>query len=284
MKSSKRDYSGIVFNLIGIVVFLAILNGCKAKKITTEKYTKPLAASNIVLGNQENYNSIERVWFKKISGVYTLDGKETKFKANIRLVKDSLIIVSISSNVGIEGLRVIISPDSVLIQNRLKARYYKDRIENLPKGRLQLWSFSLIQDILLINSEGLFSVNFSNPKYKSNDEQNQLCYINEEAELDILKFSNQFIHRETCFDNGTGLVSRGALSYSEWNEDATIYYLQYQNLESVFLPGIIEMESKYRNSTTHLKIELDKIDLNIYFPTRVKISSKYKRVYSADEI
>ena len=57
--------------------------------------------------------------------------------------------------------------------------------------------------------------------------------LNEEADLDIYKVSNQFVHRETCFDKGTGLMSSGALSYSEWNEEISVHYRHYQNLESI---------------------------------------------------
>lgn len=274
------------FQILQISFFVLILSqsGCKAKKITTEEYVKPPKAVVLNPSDNSNYTAIDRVWFKKISGEYIVNESSKKFKANIRLVKDSLIIVSISSNTGIEGLRVVIMPDSVLIQNRIKARYYFDKIDNLPEGRVKLWNFSLIQDILLMNAAGIFSVEQSSPKYTSTEIDNKLCYINSDADLETFKFNDKFVHRETCFDKETGQIKTGAASYSEWREDIFVEYLDYVILSAVYLPGSVEIRSNFRDSITILKVKMDKIDLNNYFPTRVNISSKYKRVFSPDEI
>lgn len=274
------------FHIVQILFFVIILSqsGCKAKKITTEEYIKPPKAAALNPSDNSNYRTIDRVWFKKISGEYIVNESSKKFKANIRLVKDSLIIVSISSNTGIEGLRVIIMPDSVLIQNRIKARYYFDKIDNLPEGRVKLWNFALIQDILLMNAAGLFSVEQSSPKYTSTEIDNKLCYINSDADLETFKFNDRFVHRETCFDKETGQIKTGTASYSEWREDIFVEYLDYVILSAVYLPGSVEIRSNFRDSITILKVKMDKIDLNNYFPTRVNISSKYKRVFSPDEI
>ena len=284
MKRSKI-YHFIVcfFQIVSFVLVLSQL-GCKAKKITTDEYIKPAKPVATSPSDNSNYEAIERVWFKKIAGEYMVNESSTKFKANIRLVKDSLIIVSISSNSGIEGLRVVIKPDSVLIQNRLKARYYFDRISNLPEGRVKLWNFSLIQDILLMNAEGIFSVDQTSPKYESTEIENKLCYLNSDADLETFKFNDKFVHRETCFDTETGLIKSGSASYSEWKEDIFVEYLNYFVFHATYLPGSVEIKSKFRDSVTILKVEMDKIDLNNYFPTRVNISSKYKRVFAPDEI
>jgi len=60
--------------------------------------------------------------------------------------------------------------------------------------------------------------------------------------------------------------------------------LDFVILSAVYLPGSVEIRSNFRDSITILKVEMDKIDLNNNFPTRVNISSKYKRVFSPDEI
>ena len=284
MRNSKKDIYKTKFLQITFFALIIVFSGCKAKKVTSESYIRPDTDKIASPGNQSNYNSIERVWFKKISGTYKCGESEVKFKANIRIVKDSIIILSISSNMGIEGLRVILKPDSVTIQNRLKAKYYSDKIANLPKGRVKLWSFDLIQDILLMNADGIFAVDFNDQKYKPVDKENAICYINDDADIEVLKVNNQFVNRETCFDKGTGLINIGSLDYSEWNENILVKYIEYKRVKDNFLPGNIDLQSKYRDTYTILKMELDKMDINTYFPTKVKISSKYKRVFSPDEI
>ena len=284
VRNSRKEIYKSKFFQIAFFILIIVFSGCKAKKVTTESYIRPDTDKIASPGNQSNYNSIERVWFKKISGTYKSGESEVKFKANIRLVKDSIIIMSISSNMGIEGLRVILRPDSVTIQNRLKTRYYSDKIANLPKGRVKLWSFDLIQDILLMNANGIFAVDFNDKKFKYVDKKNSICYVNDDADIEVLKVNNQFVNRETCFDKGTGLINIGSLDYSEWSENILVQYIEYQKVENTFLPGNIDLQSKYRDTSTILKIELGKITLNTFFPAKVKISSKYKRVFSPDEI
>ena len=135
-----------------------------------------------------------------------------------------------------------------------------------------------------MNAEGIFSVDQTSPKYESTEIENKLCYLNSDADLETFKFNDKFVHRETCFDTETGLIKSGSASYSEWKEDIFVEYLNYFVFNATYLPGSVEIKSKFRDSVTILKVEMDKIDLNNYFPTRVNISSKYKRVFAPDEI
>lgn len=79
------------------------------------------------------------------------DGKKNDFNAVVRLKKDSVLWVSINALLGIEAFRVMITPDSVKVLNKLdkviqlRSVGYLNEITKLP------FSFKELQDIIIGN-------------------------------------------------------------------------------------------------------------------------------------
>jgi hypothetical protein len=134
--------------------FLAIsTSACKSKvKVAGEKYTAkkkdlPSLFENISK-NEFNCNSLTA----KASGALTSEGKTTKFKANIRFIKDSAIWVSISPGVSIEAARLLITQDSVFFMDRIHSQYYKGSFEFISEYFNADVSFKILQGLLLGNT------------------------------------------------------------------------------------------------------------------------------------
>ena len=79
------------------------------------------------------------------------DGKRNDFNAFIRIKKDSVIWVSVNAVLGIEAFRLLITPDSVKVLNKLdkvvqlRSVNYLREITRLPFG------FSELQDVIVGN-------------------------------------------------------------------------------------------------------------------------------------
>ena len=79
------------------------------------------------------------------------DGKKNDFNAVVRLRKDSVLWVSINALLGIEAFRVLITPDSVKVLNKLdrvaqlRSVSYLKEITKIP------FSFSELQDMIVGN-------------------------------------------------------------------------------------------------------------------------------------
>jgi hypothetical protein len=77
------------------------------------------------------------------------DGKKNDFNAFIRLKKDSVLWVSVNALLGIEAFRVMITPDSVKVLNKLdkvvqlRSVSYLQEITKLPLG------FKELQDLII---------------------------------------------------------------------------------------------------------------------------------------
>ncbi|RYY31568.1 MAG: DUF4292 domain-containing protein, partial [Chitinophagaceae bacterium] len=79
------------------------------------------------------------------------DGKKSDFNANIRLYKDSALWISINALLGIEAFRVLITPDSVKVLNKvdkiiqLRSVSYLKEVARIP------FTFNDLQDLLIGN-------------------------------------------------------------------------------------------------------------------------------------
>lgn len=131
------------------------LLGCKTqqsipgKKLANKKYLPTLL------------NSVEKSEFNpdwmavKTSVDFEQGGSKKGFKANIRLKKDSVIWISITPIIGVELARVVFSPDSVKMVNRLEGNYFLGNYEFINTKFNADFNFETIQALILGNSLNL---------------------------------------------------------------------------------------------------------------------------------
>ena len=79
------------------------------------------------------------------------DGKKSDFNAFIRLQKDSALWISIIAALGIEGFRVLVTPDSVKVINKIDKVIQLRSVEYLREVTKIPLSFSELQDLLVGN-------------------------------------------------------------------------------------------------------------------------------------
>jgi hypothetical protein len=80
---------------------------------------------------------------------YSAGDNEIKALADIRLKKDSMIWFSIRHGTGIEGIRGVITKDSVLIINRLEKVYYEFDYPKLYKKLNFEFNFDMLQSAII---------------------------------------------------------------------------------------------------------------------------------------
>ncbi|HET7118614.1 MAG TPA: DUF4292 domain-containing protein [Hanamia sp.] len=158
------------FKIFTGLIFLYLLNGCHStKKLQSAIQRKDTTLVNIAVNLNDStadakpastiLDSLkkDKIDFKTFSAKAKVqyedhNGKQPDFNAFIRLQKDSLLWVSISSTfLGIEAFRLYITPDTLIILNKLdkSVEYhpfaYIESIAHIPLD------FSLLQNILIGN-------------------------------------------------------------------------------------------------------------------------------------
>ena len=155
----------------GSLVFAALLPGCRsAKKLETAISRKDTIAQSAVANLVEDPRADSIRYIRELMGKIQsnkinfstfsakvkvnfegFDGKDYDFNAFVRIKKDRVIWVLINAAFGIEAFRVMITPDSVKVLNRLdkvvqlRSVNYLQEVMHLPVD------FYTMQDLLIGN-------------------------------------------------------------------------------------------------------------------------------------
>ncbi len=116
--------------------------------------SKKLNPSSITTKEVQNVeiDEVEFEYFESKTKIkYQEDRQKVNGNANIRIKKDSLIWLSISPSLGIEVTRSIITPDTIIVINRMDKEYYTFNFRELSDYFSFQIDFDLLQSMLLAN-------------------------------------------------------------------------------------------------------------------------------------
>lgn len=175
---------------------LSGMNSCRSTRKIQSAITKKDTVQVIAVTDpradslryiHEVYERVDqnRIDFRTFAGKVKVDfegsdGKKSDFNAFIRMKKDSVIWVSIIAALGIEGFKVLITPDSVKVINKIDKVIQFRSVEYLREvARIPL-SFVELQDLLI-----------GNPVYL---DSNIVSYKKEERTVSLISVGQLFKH------------------------------------------------------------------------------------------
>ncbi len=152
----SNSYYRIFVTVICISAAL-LLPSCRSRKAVMHPNTtneiRPMQDKSV----QELLSKIDSASFKpewvtaKASVTTIQDGSETSFNISMRSKRDSVIWVSISPLLGIEVARVMVTPDSVRLLDRIHGQYQATSFESVNKLLQMKVNFEIVQAILFGN-------------------------------------------------------------------------------------------------------------------------------------
>lgn len=172
------------------------------------------------------------------------DGKKYDVNANLRMYKDSVIWISITAILGIEGLRAYITPDSVKILNKQDKIYTARSVAYLQEVTALPLDLHSLQDILVGNPVFLDS--------------NVISYSRSGSNISLLSAGRWFKH--LLILNEHGRVENSKLDDLDKSRSRTcnLSYSDYENKKGVLF-------STKRRITVSEKSNLDiKLDFKNY--------------------
>lgn len=155
--------------LIGVVSAAMFATSCRpVKKIQNVVNTadtakvivlpKPSDGADSMTINQEIHNKVAatKIDFRFFNGKAKVDfidgkGKKTDATLHIRMQKDSIIWLSLTGALSIEGFRILVKPDSVSIMNKLDKEISYKSMEYLQELIQLPVDFYTLQDLLIGN-------------------------------------------------------------------------------------------------------------------------------------
>jgi hypothetical protein len=191
--------------LIMIIAAIGLLGSCRSTKRIQTAMSKKDTSQITVTGNAHSkvdsmqfikrvYNTIQsnKIDFNSFSAKVKVnfegnDGKKSDFNAFIRLKKDSVFWISINAALGIEAFRVMVTPDSVKVLNKLDKVVQLRSVGYLQEVAKIPLSFAELQDLIVGNAPYLDS--------------NIVSYKNEEAAISLVSIGELFKHFLTVSKN-----------------------------------------------------------------------------------
>jgi hypothetical protein len=186
-----------IINIIAVVTLIVSLGSCRSTKRIQTAISKKDTTQITVTADNSKADSM-----RFIQGVYTgiqnnkidfntftakvkvdfvgNDGKKSDFNAFLRLKKDSVLWISINAALGIEAFRVMITPDSVKVLNKLEKLAQLRSVEYLQEVVKIPLRFTELQDLIIGNAPYLDS--------------NIVSYKNEESTVSLTSIGSLFKH------------------------------------------------------------------------------------------
>lgn len=171
------------------------------------------------------------------------DGKNNEFNAFMRIQKDSMIWVSVNAVLGIEAFRLLITPDSVKILDRLKKVVRLRSLSYLQEEVHLPVDFYTLQDLLL-----------GNPIFL--DTAHIVLYKKETNGISLFSAGTNFRNYLTLANDGTPLHSKlddtdplrartGDMTYGEYDYSSAVPFSTYRKV-SVAEKSKVDVEIIYK--------------------------------------
>lgn len=149
---SIASYAVLLLSLV------LISTSCKSKKATASD-REPLRnrTAGFLLKRYEE-NKFDYQWLgMKVDANFVMKGESQSFKATLRMRKDSAIWISITPLLGIEMIRVLVTPDTLKYLSKIpENKFYFIGSSDLINKKLGVeLDFDMLQDLLIGNAIGL---------------------------------------------------------------------------------------------------------------------------------
>lgn len=268
--------------LVILVVSITSLASCRStKKIqtaiakidTTVVITTPPAgnpAEDSIAFIKDNYSAVikNRIDFTTFSAKMDLDytdaeGKKYDVNAHIRMYKDSAIWVSITAILGIEGLRALITRDSVKLLDKQNKVYTARRVSYLQEVTALPLTLSSLQDLIIGNPVFLDS--------------NIISYSKSPGRISFQSNGSFFKNLFTIGETGK-LVQSSKLDDMDELRNRTCYltYTEYENKKGVNFSAkrTIHVSEKKK---LDIKLDFKQYDFNETLSFPFNIPKSYKQ-------
>lgn len=145
-KIQKSNWQPLLFLALSFFVF-----SCKSSKQTTKSPSGKFNADSILVELEESAMQFE--WLYAKARVNYEDKSQSKsFTASIRMRRDSVIWISITTIMGVEAARLLIHGDTVFLLDKLSKKYQAESLSYLENYFPFPFDIHLLQKILVGNA------------------------------------------------------------------------------------------------------------------------------------
>ncbi|WP_229663579.1 DUF4292 domain-containing protein [Pedobacter quisquiliarum] len=269
----ENKYKSMKGTFVKAMVMLSLVSvamACKSKKAVVAT-TPVVKAAPIVSDKKEanvkllrskniNFNTLSM----KGKANLRLPGNENTVTVNVRMQRDQKIWMSITALLGIEVARAVITPDSIMVLNKLQNTYVRQPFSYIYRYTSRQVTFKMLQDVLTGNTiNTLF-----NPT--SILEQNEQGLWNLKGNEGTLGFNLNF--------NALQKPGQLNLNDSKAAQALKVNYGHYQKVNEFMMPAQIAINSMSGNKRVDIDFDFSKIESNVQVDFPFKVPKSYELI------
>lgn len=265
------------------VLLISVFFGCKTKKIVSEHpKIRPIDEFEFIENISETGSKSDFVFFRKSLVQFSSEKVSHTFRANIYVVKDSSITISVLAPMGIEVARVSLNIDSVVIIDRMNRNVvFTDYSEIDRKFGIDV-NFEVFENILLNKPFSFFerkNISLLDYHFGIDNDQYKLSSINEKGRRKN-RINQSEIWHKMWFQPDSYRLDR--ISFSEL-KDNMVLDVVYDNFESVgagiIFPGKLRMFGNKGLKKISLEVTHGHIEFNSEQSISFHVPEKYDKIY-----
>lgn len=271
------------------IILFSVLVSCRATKELGFKKVKPMSVKKLQNNVESNYIDYD-TFSAKISVKVATKEKQTSFKANLRVKRDSMIWISISPALGVEVARIQLTPDSVKFLNRLQSEYFTGDYAFLRKNFYLDIDFYSLQAII---SNELFTYPNTpdtakfNKYFKSSVDSGLYCLqtmkdrkIKRHIKKNLKKNkTNELISQDIYIHPFKFKIDKVYVEDFENDRSLKINYKDFEAVDDgADYPRKAAIHIENKDNATDISMKYSKVAINKDLKFNFKISSKYEKI------
>lgn len=264
-------------NYVGLVFMMAVIFSCSSSR-KMEK--QPMIGGLTGKAYIEKVIELSPEW-KSLSGKVALNldmgaQKATKVSATFRLKRDESIQLLVAPLLGFEVARLEISPEGVLVIDRMNKRYVQVSFDDVNRWAHTGLSYNIFQSLFLneiflpgkkevtVGDAGAFDLSLD-------DEQAALC-VKTASTLSYLFRTS--INR--------GLLEESLISVSGTPCVFSWKYFDFSLLDNKFFPKRMVLDVKGVSKPVNLEMQFSRLSVGGDWESRTEVSPRYTRIEMED--
>lgn len=260
------------FKIVTFICFcFLILEGCTVKKLSENK-PAVLSGTDIVdrINSLEETDELVLIKGSKIS----IDDNSglTNLKVNFLIKKDSAILVSISSLLGIEVSRALILKDSIKVIDRINKTYYIKKYDELEDRFSISLDFLQLQSMLIGDFKEILLDNFSFIKRTYSSENR-----NFNIQISDTSFNKEIVETIIKIDVEQLFINTATILFNNKDQEYQISYSDYIMVNNYLFPGFLDIEIKNKKAPVKIAIQNKTIKLQPNKKLVLEIPESYLR-------
>jgi hypothetical protein len=268
-------------SIIYFLILLAFtLSSCKTPRSIFIAPLKEQGSS--YLFNKLKENELQYKTFKaSFSAEYEKNKSKSSISGTIIIKKDSLIWCLLTPALGIEAARLVISPDSVKILNKIQGTYLINDFDYINELINRGLDFDMLQSLIIGNDFSVydnssFKASVDRHEYRlSTQNRHRLRKLSKDSDTltDVIPFQQIYLN-PTNFKISTVIIKE----VDKNNRTFQAYYKDYVEINKQLVPQSVELNVNDGTNKIHITLKYSKIKIDADQSYPFNIPSKYKRV------